>query len=564
MARFQSVYPHVIPEIPEWPIYKLARDREEFIALLENAVIENFEKKYGNDFEKIIAKTIYLEKKRCKDNPWKIDPSNEIKYWRALGKEFQNNKLAEHPEEKNRQLLRKITNRYCEEILGDFKEKTFKFARRFLTSFFKRLFTTSKERKPLTQGSRKSLYEKLVVEGSIDKLRELTTKGTVIVVPTHLSNIDSILLGYVIDGVLGLPAFSYGAGLNLYDLELVAYFMNRLGAYKVDRRKKNPIYLETLKNMSKLSIERGVNSLFFPGGTRSRSGELESSLKMGLLGTIIEAQRSLYQNGKEEKIFIVPLTMSYHFVLEGKFLIENYLQSTGREKYIKIRDQAKSYRKFLNFFYKLFTASSSIYLSVAEPMDVFGNKLDMEGNSYNQLGQKIDLKDYFMLNGKLDTNAQRESVYTKKLADKILESYSNTSIALSSHIVAFVAFRKLQLENPDLGIYDVVNLSVDEFKIEKSEFELLVKDVWQKLSDKEDKEQAYLLDKYKEMSIPELIENGLKNIGVYHDKKPLVEKNGYITSQDFKLLYFYHNRMVHYNITIDTESISKNVLTIEA
>ena len=63
---------------------------------------------------------------------------------------------------------------------------------------------------------------------------------TVIIVPTHFSNLDSILIGYAIDGIMGLPAFHYGAGLNLYDLELVAYFINRLGAYKVDRRKKKP------------------------------------------------------------------------------------------------------------------------------------------------------------------------------------------------------------------------------------------------------------------------------------------------------------------------------------
>lgn len=150
--------------------------------------------------------------------------------------------------------------------------------------------------------------------------------------PTHFSNLDSILVGYAMDEMLGLPSFSYGAGLNLYNSGIAAYFMNRLGAYRVDRRKKNPIYLETLKAMSKLSIQRGVNSLFFPGGTRSRSGSLEKKLKMGLIGTAVEAQRALCQEGKKEKIFIVPLVMSYHFVLEAKYLIEQHLLITGKGK----------------------------------------------------------------------------------------------------------------------------------------------------------------------------------------------------------------------------------------
>ena len=86
-------------------------------------------------------------------------------------------------------------------------------------------------------------------------------------VPTHFSNLDSILIGWVIH-VLGLPPFIYGAGLNLFNIKILAYFMNSLGAYKVDRRKKNPIYLEALKSYSNLAIQEGAHSLFFPGGTR--------------------------------------------------------------------------------------------------------------------------------------------------------------------------------------------------------------------------------------------------------------------------------------------------------
>jgi len=73
--------------------------------------------------------------------------------------------------------------------------------------------------------------------------------------------------------------------VNLYDVEILAYYMNRLGAYRVDRRKKNPIYLETLKSMASLSLLEGLNHIFFPGGTRSRSGAIEENLKLGLLNS---------------------------------------------------------------------------------------------------------------------------------------------------------------------------------------------------------------------------------------------------------------------------------------
>jgi len=80
----------------------------------------------------------------------------------------------------------------------------------------------------------------------------------------------------------------------------------------VDRRKKNMMYLETLKTYSKEAIQFGCHSLFFPGGTRSRSGIIESKLKLGLLSTAIEAQRANFQNGITDvsgKIFIVPVTI---------------------------------------------------------------------------------------------------------------------------------------------------------------------------------------------------------------------------------------------------------------
>jgi glycerol-3-phosphate O-acyltransferase len=45
------------------------------------------------------------------------------------------------------------------------------------------------------------------------------------------------------------------------------------------------LYKEVLKTYSCMMIERGYHSLFFPGGTRSRSGLVERRLKLGLAGT---------------------------------------------------------------------------------------------------------------------------------------------------------------------------------------------------------------------------------------------------------------------------------------
>ena len=51
------------------------------------------------------------------------------------------------------------------------------------------------------------------------------------------------------------------------------------------------------------------------------------------------------------------------------------------------------------------------------------------------------------------------------------------------------------------------------------------------------------------LSTEELIENGVRNLGVYHVLKPLVfDKQKRLVSQDFRLLYFYHNRLTNYGL----------------
>ena len=231
-----ALYPHIIPEIDKWPIYKLNERRAEFIKSITERVEKHFSDKSVQELDDIISKTIFQEILRCKQDPWKVDPTNEVKYWRGLRKEL--NRIVNESDDiaERRKLFEKISNRYAEEIVGSFKKKTFLRARRFLSFIFKRLLNSAAGKNHTRLwGSQYQLYERLVVKGPVEKLRELSKKGTVVMVPTHFSNLDSILIGYAVDTVMGLPAFSYGAGLNLYDLELVAYFINRLGAYKVDR-----------------------------------------------------------------------------------------------------------------------------------------------------------------------------------------------------------------------------------------------------------------------------------------------------------------------------------------
>ena len=456
-------YPFVIPNIDDWPIVHLMNDKEDF----KKSVVEFTQKRilelHGERLDEEIAKTMFLERERIKNDPWRVDPPNEMKFWSKVQKDLLkqplNDSSGKNAPVSTEEILEIIVRRYGSEIQGNFNKDTYWFARRFLTSAFTRLLNAASAKNVWKfWGMRHRLQERIQAIGEVEHIRELSKKGTVVLVPTHFSNLDSILIGLTVDYV-GLPAFSYGAGLNLFNTGTLAYFMNRLGAYRIDRRKKSSIYLETLKAYSNLSIQRGVHSLFFPGGTRSRSGQIENRLKLGMLGTVIEAQQTMYKEGKDEKIFVVPLMLGYHFVLEAKSLIEQHLKSTGKEQYYS-KDEFRSYFKLAKFFWQFFGKSSEIAVTFGKPFDVLGNDVDENGVSHGKNGEVIDTKNYFVSNGEVNTDKQRDIVYTKLLGEKIVERFYSENVVLSSHVVAFTAFNYIKHEHSELDIYDLMRIPV--------------------------------------------------------------------------------------------------------
>jgi len=354
--------------IESWPLYHQDKRRNQLMSEIVHTSEEKINQNSTATIEDLLEKTIYLERQRVKNEPWKVDPPNEALFWNKAKNRLEKYRSEEDPEarrERYQQLAKKIIQRYTSEILGSFNKNTFLLARKILTVSFKNLYGHF-ELRDLWNYSRAQtkIKEQLIVDGPIEHIRHLFSYGTVIVLPTHSSNMDSILVGYMLDMIGKMPAFSYGAGLNLYNNGSAAYFMNRLGAYRVDRRKKNPIYLDTLKNMSSTTIEDGVNTIFFPGGTRSREGSVETKLKLGLVGSVIDAQRACIQKGLPNKIFIVPLVINYETVLEAGILIEQFLRRSGKDQYIPQIGRGMNFLRAIKFGWKLIRKKNRVYFSL--------------------------------------------------------------------------------------------------------------------------------------------------------------------------------------------------------
>lgn len=548
-------YKPILEAIPDWPVYQLSKNRREFI---EEVAHESFRhaKQLRPTTKQLLDEleaTVYREQQRIKRNRWRVDPLDEPRFWSTIKDELVSltNKTSEEAQAKADDILWRIIHRYAGEIAGNFKPSSYRFARELVKFWFARLLNGARVKKfGAFFRNQYSLRDKIHIVGKVKQLRKLARKGTVIMVPTHFSNLDSILIGWVIHS-LGLPAFIYGAGLNLFNIKIFAYFMNSLGAYKVDRRKKNLPYLETLKAYSTLAIQKGAHSLFFPGGTRARSGMIEKQLKLGLLGSTIEAQRNLYlQNPQQQdvrKIFVVPVTLNYHFVLEAPDLIDDYLSVKGQDRYLPESDKYGSFQ-LLRFLFKFFTKGSNISVSIGRGLDVLGNYVDEEGNSLDAHGRVINTRDYFVTHDEIVIDKQREDQYTRMLSQKIVSEYHRINRVFASHLVAFVAFEMWQRKHAKLDLFGLLRLPEEDLSLPYEEFRAVCKRV---------RKQIYLLKEEGKVNhathlkgkIDLVIRHGLENVGIFHLKRPLLfNKEGHIITRDLNTLYYYHNRLAGYDL----------------
>lgn len=547
-------YSEIIPRTKQWPIVQLSKDRKAFIEEVSKESFENLKKiTRGRSLREELEMTVYREKLRMKANPWRVDPKDEKPFWNSIQDRLVEsaNLPAADGKAVEEKLLYEIIHRYAEEIAGNFKKNSYRFARAFITFGFARLLNATRVKGFTSMFSKQlDLDDKIHIVGEPEHIRALAKKGTVVMVPTHFSNLDSILIGWVIQ-FLGLPAFIYGAGLNLFNLKIFAYFMNSLGAYKVDRRKKNPVYLETLKTYSSMALRRGCHSLFFPGGTRSRSGQIEKGLKLGLLSTTIEAQRIMYQQESEEqkarKIFIVPVVINYNFTLEAPALINEHLKRTGQERYYKEADEFTTSYKIATFLFKFFTKGSNISVTVGKGMDILGNYVDMEGNSLDSTGSIINPKDYFISQGEINVDHQREQEYVRILAKRIVDEFHKYNRVFASHLAAYTAFKMMERKNPKLDLYNLLRLPDEDTTIDYEEFKKAWKKLRKRILKLESKGKVGVADHLK-VKANEAIEQGVANLGMYHAQRPLVKKGEKIIIQDMNTLYYYHNRMEGYGL----------------
>ena len=531
-------------------IYHL-HDRSYRESVIEETVLRTLGDFSSADPRLLIEETLYQERIRIRKarSGWFGSPylARRNSQDRAFIGEIQRQLKGAVGLEENRGLVRDFAGHFAGEICGNFEPGMYDFAIRMVPWMFSWLLNAASLKRVLPFGMSESLQSRLRVVGEVEHLQRLSKKGTILLVPTHLSNIDSLLVGYVIH-LMSLPPFAYGAGLNLFSNPLLSFSMSRLGAYTVDRQKSSQLYKSSLKNYSTSILKRGVHSIFFPAGGRVRSGAIERRLKLGLLGTALQAQLERYQEGHANpNIYVVPMVMSYPFVFEASSLIEDYLEAAGKHRFMA-NDGGENilFLNFLKFFWKMFSTRSEMWVRIGRPLDVFGNFVDEEGRSIGPNGTSIDPRRFFMTEGAVKAVPSRDREYTALLGQKISERYHAENVVLSSHLVAYSMFSALQKQYPALDLYRFLRLSPSQRTIPEERFYEEAAHCFSQVKAAADQGRLHLSTALQCGDVRIWVEDGVSQLGLFHDAKVVRSDQGVFSTEDMNLLYYYRNRLTGY------------------
>jgi len=158
---------------------------------------------------------------------------------------------------------------------------------------------------------------------SFKKVREASSRGPLVLVPSHKSHMDYLIISslFYINKIIP-PHILAGSNLTFFPMGKI---FRRSGAFFMRRTFKGlNLYAAVFKQYVKTLINEGYSIEFFIEGTRSRTGKIISP-KMGMLKYLIEA----VDEGYNKDLIFVPITVNYDRLLEENSYLKEIM---GREK----------------------------------------------------------------------------------------------------------------------------------------------------------------------------------------------------------------------------------------
>ena len=530
--------PHLTPYVPrasDPPIFWFNSERDDIVSDVVKRTCDAHETD-PTRLEMALNDAAFHEIRRL-ENQHDEEARDRLGYWRSMIR-----RIGKMDDSEQRRVLHTIVTHMARDIAGNFDPRVYRFARHAIPRLIGGVMEPKRLGKDLMAPSPEALSRVLRVQGDLERLRHLQNEGSLVFVPTHSSNLDSIVLAQAME-ISGLSPVVYGAGKNLFTNPIVSFFMHNLGAYRVDRRIRVRLYKEILKLYSQVIIERGYHSLFFPGGTRSRSGMIERRLKLGLLGSGVEAFTTNRVRRVDRPVWFVPTTINYALVLEAETLIKDWLTEEGQARYIIEDDEFSQIDRWFAFFRKIVGMRGACIIRFGEPIDPFGNRVDDLGQSLTPTGRAIGAGGYVEHRGQPVIDPVRDAAYTRELGEVLAQRYERDTVLMSTQVVAHVLFRDLVQATPGMDLFARMRLR-GELWVER---EVLFRELGtarDRLRELEDEGRLRTSHVVKEDSPAELLERALSFWNGYHDSIAATLEGDRIVLRDPSLLLYYQNRLV--------------------
>ena len=143
----------------------------------------------GMPLDVMVNDTLYHEKKRLEVDRKSPTWAEDLAFWDSV-----KSKLAKGSEDDVRELLGKIIGRFADEIRGNFSPPLYSIATRVMPKALPMLLNAMSPRRLLQRGI-PDIADTIAIQGNVDAIKKVADKGTILLTPTHVSNLDSPVIG---------------------------------------------------------------------------------------------------------------------------------------------------------------------------------------------------------------------------------------------------------------------------------------------------------------------------------------------------------------------------------
>lgn len=203
-----------------------------------------------------------------------------------------------------------------------------------------------------TRGYRERLNYDLA---DLEHTYALGQKSAVVFLPSHKSNLDSLVLRWALYEN-GHPPNHTAGGINM-NFALIGPLLRRSGVFFIRRTfKDNPIYKYVLGQYIDYLVEKRFPLEWYIEGGRSRSGKLLPP-RFGLLAYVVDA----YRRGKSEDVWLIPVSIAYDQIHEVSSYV-NEQQGGAKER--------EGLGWLFRVFRKLKRRYGEVYIRFGEPLSL--------------------------------------------------------------------------------------------------------------------------------------------------------------------------------------------------